>query len=193
MGDLKAPRKVRRRQSPPPVPAPIPAPIAVPTHDPARRPHDGTRTRVDARVAFPTVEEEEEIPTPNRRFTLLEVTSGLPDASREEDERQEARRLRDVRGRVKRARAVVANTPGLAEILAGNWKKAAMFYARYGITELTFRLGVPVLGSDSMQSPPVQHSNRSNATSDGRCMVGLIETDVGPTGASSQTQPSGTL
>jgi hypothetical protein len=29
----------------------------------------------------------------------------------------------------------VAKTPGLAEILANDWKKAARFYARFGITE----------------------------------------------------------
>ena len=85
-----------------PKPAPTgPAPIAVPTRDTARRPHDGSRTRVEARVAFPTVEEEDEIPISTRRFTMNEITAGLPDDSREEDERQEERRIRDLRGRVK--------------------------------------------------------------------------------------------
>ncbi len=70
------------------------------------------------------------------------ITSGLPDASREADERGEERRLRDLRSRVKAARAVVATTPGLAEVLASDWRKAARFYARFEITEDTFRRGV---------------------------------------------------
>ena len=97
---------------------------------------------MEARVAFPTLEEQEEIPTPTRRFTPMETTSGLPDDSREGDERREERRLRDLRGRVKRARAVAACTPGLAETLAGDWRKAARFYARSEITEEMFRQGV---------------------------------------------------
>ena len=45
--------------------------------------------------------------------------------------------------RVKAARAVVATTPGLAEILRGDGKRAAKFSARYGIPEGMFRYGVP--------------------------------------------------
>jgi hypothetical protein len=74
---------------------------------------------------------------------LGQITSGLPDDSREEDERQVARRLRDVRSRVKAARAVVSTTPGLAETLQGDWRKAALFYARFGIMQAEFRQGVP--------------------------------------------------
>ncbi len=62
--DLAAPKPA------PPRPAPGPSPIAVPTRNPMRRPHDGSRTRVEARVAFPSLEEEDEIPTPTRRFTV---------------------------------------------------------------------------------------------------------------------------
>lgn len=47
--------------------------------------------------------------------------------------------MRDLRGRVKAARAVVASTPRLAEILANDWRKAATFYARLGIIETRFR------------------------------------------------------
>lgn len=53
------------------------------------------------------------------------VASGLLDDSRKEDEREEERRLRGLRGRVKAAKAVVATTPGLAETLAKDWRKAA--------------------------------------------------------------------
>ena len=52
------------------------------------------------------------------------------------------RRLCDLHGRVKRARAVVAGTPGLAKILAEDWRKAARFYARHRITEHAFCYGV---------------------------------------------------
>ena len=77
-----------------------------------------------------------------RRFSLWEITSGLPDDSREADEKQAARQLHDLRTRVKLARAVVSTTPGLAEILASDWRKAARFYARFGVTEHGFRFGV---------------------------------------------------
>jgi hypothetical protein len=90
------------------------------------------------------VEEPEEFPTPTRRFTVWETTSGLPDDSREDDERAEERRLRDLRARVKAARAVIAKTPGLEEILTSDWKRVARFHVRFGITEDIFRCGVPV-------------------------------------------------
>ena len=52
-------------------------------------------------------------------------------------------RLPEFRARVKAARAVVATTRGLAELLARDWRKAARFYARFGITEGMFRRGSP--------------------------------------------------
>ena len=140
-GDLEAPPKGPAAPKPA-IPRPVVVANAVPDRDVARRVHDGSRTRVEARVAFPTLEEQEEIRTPTRRFTTLEITSGLPDDCREEDERAEARRLRDLRGRVKRARAVVTSTPGLVETLARDWQKAAGFYAKCGITEAMLRQGV---------------------------------------------------
>ncbi len=123
---------------------PAPALVAPAIHReaPAPRPHDGSRTRVEARVAFPSTEDEDEIPTSTRRFGVLEITSGLPDDSREADEEEAERRLRDLRGRVKAARALVSSTPGLAEKLLGNWRKKGIFYARLGITEALFRYGV---------------------------------------------------
>ena len=56
-------------------------------------------------------------PTPTRRFTVWETTSGLPEVSREVDERPAEGRLRDLRGRVEVARAIVSNTSGLEETL----------------------------------------------------------------------------
>jgi len=47
-----------------------------------------------------------------------------------------------LRGRVKAARAIVSTTPGLGEILRLDWKRAALFYARFGITESQFCHGV---------------------------------------------------
>ncbi len=44
---------------------------------------------------------------------------------------------------MKPARAVFAATPGLSETLTCDWRKAARFYARFGITETIFRRGVP--------------------------------------------------
>ena len=96
---------------------------------------DSSRTRAEARVVYREADEDaEEIATPTRRFSLLEITSGLPDDSREAEERGAERRLRDLRGRVKTARAVIAKTPGLADVLASGWRRAARFYARFGVT-----------------------------------------------------------
>ena len=50
--------------------------------------------------------------------------------------------LHDLRGRVKAARAVVSTTPGLAETLASDRRKATWFYARFGISEEMFRCRV---------------------------------------------------
>ncbi len=107
---------------------------------------DYSRTRFESRVAFGGPDEGEgedadEIATSTRQFSLLEITSGLPDDSLEADERQEAQRLRDFRARVKAARAAVSTTPGLAETLASDWQKAARLYARFEITETQFRHG----------------------------------------------------
>jgi hypothetical protein len=52
---------------------------------PSPRFGDYSRTRFESRVAFGGPDEvaEEFVPTPTRQFTLLEITSGLPDDSRE--------------------------------------------------------------------------------------------------------------
>jgi hypothetical protein len=97
-------------------------------------------------------EDAEEIATPTRRFSLLEITSGLPDDSREEDERQAKWHLRELRGRVKAARAMDATTPGLADVLRADWRKAASFDARSGITEGMFRLEVAVIDREAETS-----------------------------------------
>jgi hypothetical protein len=88
-------------------------------------------------------EDAEEIATPTRRFSIYEVTSGLPDDSREADERAAVRRLRDLRGRVKAARATISATPGAEQVLRRDRIKGAQFYARLGISERMFGHGVP--------------------------------------------------
>jgi hypothetical protein len=77
-----------------------------------------------------------------RRFSALETTAGFPDDSREADELVAARRLRDLRGRVKAARAALASHPEAQEALRGDWKREAAFLARWGITQVQFRHGV---------------------------------------------------
>ena len=118
-----------------------PKPPAGPQSPVARRPlYDGSRTRAEARLALPDADEDgEEIASPTRRFSLLDITSGPPDDSREADERATERRLRDLRGRVKVARATVSSTPGLLEVLQRDWKRAAQFYGRCDITGIQFR------------------------------------------------------
>ena len=139
-----------RRPEPPRPPEPAgPGPVRptvtanICTRDTVPRLHDYSRTRVEAR-SFYRVEEEHPA---TRRFPLLDITSGLPDDSREADERAAERRLVDLRGRVKAARAAITAVPGGKDTLAGDWRKAAVFYARWGVTEAQFRHGV--LGSES--------------------------------------------
>jgi len=111
---------------------------------PSPRFGDFSRTRFESRVAFGGPDEDAEgfIATPTRQFGLLEITSGLPDDSREADERAAERRLRDLRGRVKAARAAISTRPGAEELLRLDWVKVARFYAGFGITETQFRNGV---------------------------------------------------
>jgi hypothetical protein len=114
------------------------------------RPHEGSRTHAGARLAFPAADDDpDEVEVGGRRFSLLEITSGLPDDSREADEWAAERQLRDLRGRVKAARGTLSAAPGSAEIISSDWAKEARFYARFGITETQFWAGVPA--SDSAE------------------------------------------
>ncbi|HZY92231.1 MAG TPA: hypothetical protein VFG07_05620 [Thermoplasmata archaeon] len=99
--------------------------------------HDYSRTRLESRVAIRDTADDLADPWEpvlGSRFSLLNVTSGLPDDSRDADEWEAERNLSDLPGRVKRARAVIATTPGLAEVLATDLRRAVMFYARFGVT-----------------------------------------------------------
>lgn len=86
----------------------------VPNRGRERHPHAGSRTCLETRIATPAVEDAEEIPTPTRRFTVWETTSGLPDDSWQEDERLEGRRSRIPRGCVERAGTIMDSTSGPA-------------------------------------------------------------------------------
>ena len=126
-----------------------PAPPSVPDSAPRPRFGDYSRTRFESRVAFGGLDEGEDaedqsiIATPTRQFSVLEITSGLPDDSREADERAVERRLTDLRGRVKAARAAISATPVAEQVLGQDWIKAARFYTRFDITEEQFRHGTP--------------------------------------------------
>jgi hypothetical protein len=113
-----------------------------------RVPRDGSRTRAEARVASPDSDPDEEDGVDSRRFSLLEITIGFPDDSREADERAASRQLREVCARVKAARALVEQNPGVVETLSRDWRKAAWFYARFGITETRYRHGAPDLEAE---------------------------------------------
>jgi hypothetical protein len=119
----------------PPVPRPSPSGA---TRGPSR---DGSRTHAEARTAYRDVDEEGDGPV-HPRFSIWDVTSGLPDDSREADERAADRRLRDLRGRVKAARAALARVPGAADAISADWRREAGFLARFGITQAQFRGGV---------------------------------------------------
>jgi hypothetical protein len=93
-------------------------------------------------VAFPG-EEVDPSALIHGRFTLLDITSGLPDDSREADERAAARRLADLRGRVKAARKALAAAPGAADAMRADWRREAAFLTRFGVTQAQFRHGVP--------------------------------------------------
>ena len=77
------------------------------------------------------------------------MTSGLPDDSREADERVAERRLRDLRGRVKAARAALAGSPGATEAMHANWRKEAGLLARFDITQGQFRQGVVAVNAEN--------------------------------------------
>jgi len=88
----------------------------------------------------------------------------LPEDSREAAEKQDGRRLRDLRACVKMARAVVSSTPGLAETLAVDWQKAARFYARFRVTEAQFRYGARDAPGDEADNPASQFGLQTTGT-----------------------------
>ncbi|MCI4317346.1 MAG: hypothetical protein L3J96_02305, partial [Thermoplasmata archaeon] len=138
--------------------------------EPGGPPRDGSRTRAEARTAYREDSDEDHERPIHHRFSVWDVTSGLPDDSREADELAVGRRLRDLRGRVKAARAALAGTPGAAEAMRADWRREAGFLARFGITQSQFRNGVPAVGpsiSDSRARTPVMARDDVDQASDG--------------------------
>jgi hypothetical protein len=70
------------------------------------------------------------------------IKRGVPADFREAGEQPTYQRFRGLRSRLKAARAMVAETPGLAETLARDWRKAARFYARFEISGAALRMRV---------------------------------------------------
>jgi hypothetical protein len=131
--------------SPPPQVGPKPPePRPRVAGEPRGPPRDGSRTRAGARTAYHEGcdDEGEELPI-RSRFTVWDTTSGLPDDSREADERAAERRLRDLRDRVKAARAALSSAPAAREAMLADWRGETAYYARFGVTQAQFRLGVP--------------------------------------------------
>jgi hypothetical protein len=112
------------------------------------RPHNASHTRAEARIAFGGSSDEAEGEARAGGFSLLEITSGLQDDSREADERREARALADQRGRVKAARAVLGVCPGAGETIASDPRKADAFCERFGVTLAQLRKGVASAGGN---------------------------------------------
>jgi hypothetical protein len=134
--------------APPAGPKP-PEPRPRAASEPRGPPRDGSRTRAEARTGYREGEDEDgEESLVRSRFTVWDTTSGLPDDSREADERTAERTLRDLRGRVKAARAAISRVPGASEVLRADWRREARFLARFGIAQAQFRHGVAADGSD---------------------------------------------
>ena len=68
------------------------------------------------------------------RFSLLDVTAGLPDDSREDDLRVRVQIERERQGRVRAARAVIQAHPGLETVLARDQTKLVRFCAVHHVT-----------------------------------------------------------
>ena len=70
----------------------------------------------------------------SQRFSLLDVTAGLPDDSREDDQRVRAQVERERQGRVRAARSVIQAHPGLETVLARDQTKLILFCAVHHVT-----------------------------------------------------------
>jgi hypothetical protein len=101
---------------------------------PAPRRRDASRTRSDARLAYRTPLVGGEDGADDRRFSVLEVTSGLPDDSRDEDQHARALVERQRQGRVRVAQAALETHPGARELVMRDQTRLRMFCARFGVT-----------------------------------------------------------
>ncbi len=94
-------------------------------------PRDARRTRSETRLAF---RESEGDGLDDRRFTALDVTSGLPDDSRDADQRARAWVEAQRRGRVCAALAALEAHPEAREQVFRDQTKLRLFCARFSIT-----------------------------------------------------------
>jgi hypothetical protein len=101
-----------------------------------------------------------------REFDDRDITANLPDDSREEDERNMRRYLRDLRTRVKAVRAKIAADPSIAQTLASNPEKARAFYAVHHVTEAQVRHGVPNMDIGGLDWEDVREQLRVESTVD---------------------------
>jgi hypothetical protein len=105
---------------------------------------DSSRTRAEAFIALrePALEDDpvgallpgSPARTHGRKLTLLDITSGLPDDSRDEDQRARAVVERQRQGRVKAARAALQDHPEAREVVMRDQSRLRMFCARFGVT-----------------------------------------------------------
>jgi len=95
----------------------------------------------------------------------MDITSGLAEDSQDADERAAARRLADLRGRVKAARKAIAAVLGTADAMRADWRKEAAFLARFGVTQAQFRKGVP---ADAVETPGEDATELLGSPVDGR-------------------------
>ncbi len=95
---------------------------------------DASRTRSEARLALRTPLVGGEDGFDYRRFSLLDVTSGLPDDSRDEDQHTRTLLERQRQGRVRAAHEALKAHPEARELVMHDQTKQRLFCARYSIT-----------------------------------------------------------
>ena len=108
-----------------------PSPARRPTHLPRPR-RDGSRTSLEARVAFSG--EKGGLTGPFSKLTLADITSGLPEDSREADERELAKRRAEQKGRVAAAKKALEGHPEAQQQVLRDQTRLRMFCARFGVT-----------------------------------------------------------
>jgi len=122
---------------------------AAPTQAP-KTPAKKKRRRVEvilkpAKEAWVSDRQRADAFLPAHGWDVRDITANLPDDSRETEERETEKHLRDQRARVKAVRALISVDPDIAHTLATNPGKARAFYAVHGVTEAQVRRGVPDL------------------------------------------------
>jgi hypothetical protein len=101
-----------------------------------------------------------------REFDDHDVVANLPDDSREEEERNIRRYLRDLRLRVKAVRALLSTNPSIGETLATNPEKARAFYAIHHVTEAQVKGGVPDMDVEGLDWEDVRERLRARSEVD---------------------------